>query len=192
MQTNGRLAQKAATRRRLLDAAAATFMAGSVTTTSLDTVARAAGVSKATLLFHFGSRIDLLEAVAFDLYVGAADTVWRPRQPGLRAFLTGYFAAQRRPESRLVWEIGDALTADDRPVLDAAYRHFTDHIANLLEEDGHDVDEARVLTGIVTPAVLQMGRRVTFGRATDDELSRFKADLDRLLVRLRQAVPAPS
>ena len=57
-------AQKAETRKRLLQAAVEVFGQGSVMATPVDAVAAAAGVSKATLFFHFGSRLDLLEEVA--------------------------------------------------------------------------------------------------------------------------------
>jgi AcrR family transcriptional regulator len=51
------------TREALLDAADAAFFAGPWEQASLDSIARAAGVTKPTLLRHYGSKQGLLERV---------------------------------------------------------------------------------------------------------------------------------
>lgn len=171
-----RTRRKAATRDRLLDAAVSIFTEGSVVTTPVEAVAAAAGVSKATLFFHFGSRIELLEHVATRLYVHGAEA-WVGPTPGLRAFLVRYLALQKDPTTRLIWEIGDVLSADGRGAPDAAYRHLIDHIADRLREDGAG-DRAGALAGVVAPAALLVARRVAFGQAGKAEVQRFLDHVD--------------
>lgn len=170
-----RAQQKAATRRRLLDAAVEVFGNGSVTATPVDQVAMAAGVSKATLFFHFGSRIELLEEVAGRVY--GRGMAWRPGLRGLDAFLDAFFASQALPETRLVWEIGDLLTVEGRSAPSAAYHHLTDHLTDRLAEDGHPAERARALAGVIAPAALLVGRRVAYGEVEPGEVDRFRADL---------------
>lgn len=174
-----RAAQKAETRQRLLRAAVEVFGRGSVMTTPVDAVAAAAGVSKATLFFHFGSRLDLLEEVAGSVY--GSGVAWRPRAPGLEAFLDDYFAVQLLPETRLVWEIGDVLTVEGRSTPTAAYRHLTAYLGDRLAEDGVGRPTADRLAGVVAPAVLLVARRVAYGEVDDNEVERFRADLSTLL-----------
>jgi|SRR5215203_3546498 len=50
-------------RERLVDTAEALFYADGITATGVDTVVRAAGVSKPTLYAHFGSKDELISAV---------------------------------------------------------------------------------------------------------------------------------
>jgi AcrR family transcriptional regulator len=175
----GRAQQKAETRRRLIAAAVEVFGQGSVTATPVDAVASAAGVSKATLFFHFGSRIDLLEEVAGAVY--ARGTAWRPRTPGIEAFLDEYFRAQRLPETRLVWEIGDLLSVEGRGAPSAAYRHLMTHLGDRLAEDGLPAGSAERLAGILAPAVLMVARRIAYSEADTAEVDRFRADVAALL-----------
>jgi TetR/AcrR family transcriptional regulator, mexJK operon transcriptional repressor len=54
-------------RRAILDAATALFLEGGYSTTSMDDVARSAGVSKQTVYQHFTSKAELFIAVAADM-----------------------------------------------------------------------------------------------------------------------------
>jgi AcrR family transcriptional regulator len=179
VEARGRALQKAETRERLLRAAVEVFGAGSVMATPVDAVAAAAGVSKATLFFHFGSRLDLLEEVAGTVYESGA--AWRARRPGLGPFLDAYFAAQLLPQTRLVWEIGDVLTVEGRGAPSAAYRHLMGYLADRLREDGAPDERAELLAGVVAPAVLLVARRVAYGEAEPGEVDRFRRDLSALL-----------
>lgn len=184
MVEGARAQQKAATRRRLLDAAVEVFATGSVMTTPVEQVAAAAGVSKATLFFHFNSRTELLEEVASRLY--GRGPAWRPGLHGLESFLDAYFRSQASPDSRLVWEIGDLLTVEGRSAPSTAYVHLVDHIADRLVEDGHEPDRARSLAGVVAPAALLVGRRLAYSEAAPGELERFRADLTAILSAHRE------
>jgi AcrR family transcriptional regulator len=179
VQRGGRAQQKAATRQRLLDAAVEVFTAGSVTTTSVDAVAASAGVSKATLFFHFGSRMDLLEQVATQVY--GAGAAWRTRQRGLAPFLERYFAAQDDPTTRLLWEIGDLLSVEGRGGPNLAYVHLTGQLAERLEAERVAPERAASLAGVLAPAVLLVARRIAFHQADADEIARFHADVELLL-----------
>ena len=180
-----RAQRKAATRQRLLDAAVEAFTAGSAMTTSVEAVAAAAGVSKATLFFHFGSRIELVEAVAGQVY--AAGAAWRTREPGLAPFLERYFAAQHQPTTRMLWELGDLLSAEGRGAPNIAYLHLTGQLAERLEDEQLDPPRAASLAGVLAPAVLLVARRIAFGQADEAEVARFLADLDLLLSPHRSA-----
>jgi AcrR family transcriptional regulator len=175
----GRAQQKAATRQRLLDAAVEVFTAGSVTTSPVDAVAVAAGVSKATLFFHFGSRMDLLEKVAAHVY--GAGAAWRTKQRGLAPFLERYFAAQHDPSTRMLWEIGDLLSAEGRGGPNLAYVHLTGQLAERLEDERIDPQRAASLAGVLAPAVLLVARRIAFDQADTAEVARFHTDLELLL-----------
>lgn len=176
-----RVQQKAETRARILAAAVDVFIEGSVVTTPLEAVARAAGVSKATLFFHFGSRLDLLEALGADLYVSGVHSTFQPNRPGLIPALREYFAVQRHPTARLLWEIGDVVSAAGGPGPDLAYRYLIAGIEVRLAQDEVDPATREVLARVLAPAALLVARRAAFGQAGDKELRRFLADVKTIL-----------
>lgn len=172
-----RVERKAETRASLLLAAYDVFTEGSVVTTPMDEVARAAGVSKATLFFHFGSRVELLEAVAAEIYRGGVE-IWHPEEPGLAPFLQAYLGSQRQPAARLLWEISDVLTVSGRPGPDVAYLHLIGQIEDRLDEDGIGSEARPLLARMVAAAALWVARRAAFRQATDEEVERFIADVE--------------
>jgi AcrR family transcriptional regulator len=177
--------KKAETRAAILAAAIAAFTEGSAVTTPVEAVARAAGVSKATLFFHFGSRLELLEAVAEEIYRFGVDTIWRPPGPGLAPFLRDYLGAQRTPTTRLLWEIGDVLAMNQRPGPDVAYGDLIDEIAGRLDEEGIDVAMRPALAQVVASATLFVARRMVFNQADDDEIQRFQATVESIIAPWR-------
>lgn len=185
--TPKRVLRKAATRANVLQASVKVFTEGSVVNTPLDEVAKEAGVSKATLFFHFGSRIELLEAVAKELFRYGVDTVWQPSQPGLAPFLHDYLAAQRVPETRLLWEIGDVLTVAGRPGPDFAYDFTMEEIEKRLNDEDIDGEMRILLARMITAAVLHVARRAAFGLADDEELERLAMDVDAILAPWRSS-----
>jgi AcrR family transcriptional regulator len=176
-----RAQQKAETRARLLAAARSVFAEGSVVTTALDAVAAAAGVSKATLFFHFPDRRELLSALARELLAEMYRDLGTPAPESRRAFLRGYFEAMRDPRPVLLWEIGDVLSADGRPLPDAAYRHLKDELDVRLRAEGVPADRAARLTGVLAPAAFLVARRVAFGQASEAEIAGFLDDVDALV-----------
>jgi AcrR family transcriptional regulator len=76
-----RAAQKAATRRRILDALAVHMAAGTFDSVSMDAIAQAAGVSPATLYRYFPSREALFDAIADDTFYRRLGDLPYPRTP---------------------------------------------------------------------------------------------------------------
>jgi AcrR family transcriptional regulator len=176
-----RAQQKAETRARLLAAAREVFADGSVVTTALDAVASAAGVSKATLFFHFADRGELLSALARELLREMGRDLGAKAPASRRAFLRGYLDVQRDPRPVLLWEIGDVLSADGRPLPDAAYQHLKDGLDERLRAEGVPAERAARLIGVLAPATFLVARRVAFGQATEGEIDGFLDDVDALV-----------
>jgi AcrR family transcriptional regulator len=171
-----RAQQKADTRRRLLEAAAETFLEGGPHNTPLEAVAERAGVSKATLFFHFGNRVELLDRVAGLLYrrvfPSTIDAEAHERSD-LATFVTSYLERQEDPEARLIWQIGD-LIGDERPErLDAGYWHLVREIEQRLLDAGLSEAGAEARARVLAPALMLVARRSTQGLTTAEELSDF-------------------
>src|SRR5215470_17326691 len=62
----------ALTRENLLDAALASFHAKGYLATTLDDIARRAGITRGAIAWHFGSKAELLNAVIRERYVRAS------------------------------------------------------------------------------------------------------------------------
>ncbi len=93
------------TKHRLIEAASAAFVARGVAGASLDEIARSAGVTKQTILYHFKSKSGLLEAVlieAAETLRAELDHAVAQAPPGwgqVEAVVRSTFAlAVRRPE----------------------------------------------------------------------------------------------
>lgn len=178
--TGQRARQKAETRARLVTAARHVFADGSVVTTSLDAVAAEARVSKATLFFHFADRADLLAAVAQEILSELYREQLADDAPTRRQFLAAYLEVQRDPRTRLLWEVGDLLGADGRPLPDLAYRFLRDRLGDYLRAEGLPAERVSRLTGVLAPATFLVARRVAFGQATEGEVTSFLDDVDAL------------
>src|SRR5579875_1036647 len=76
-----RAAQKAATRRRILDALADHLAAGTFDSLSMDAAAAAAGVSPATLYRYFPNREALLDAIADETLFQRLGDLPYPQEP---------------------------------------------------------------------------------------------------------------
>lgn len=169
-----RAERKADTRRRLLDAAQEVFLEQGPISGSLDLVAERAGVSKATLFFHFARRVDLIAALARSLYERQfADASTSPPAGDLRGHLQAYLRAQSRPEVRLLWQLGD-LMADGRTAdLALGYRHLVSRLRQQLLDAGLSEADADERAEVLTPALMLVGRRAALNEATAAERRRF-------------------
>ena len=143
----------------------------------------AAGVSKATLFFHFGSRLDLLEEVAATVYGRGS----RRRDPAPRAssvvprhLLRTW---QTLPETRLIWEIGDVLTVEGRTAPTAAYRHLTGYLVDRLIEDGVGSDTAHraACRGRRPRDLCSSPAASRYSEAEDGDSRRFREDVSTLI-----------
>jgi AcrR family transcriptional regulator len=178
---NQRARQKAETRRRILETATEVFIESGPITASLDVIAERAGVSKASVFFHFGSRVELMAALARHLYLqGFPSERHRPHRTGLEGFLRAYLRDQRRPEIRLIWQLGDLLAADHPEGLDAAYWHVVREIEERLADAGIEDAGARDRAVVLAPALMLVARRAAFDLATEPEMDDFVVAACRL------------
>ena len=155
--------------------------------TPLDAVAKHAGVSKATLFFHFADRRALLQALSQELYVVAYRLLDAADRSTVRKFLEAYIDAQDDPRVRLLWRVGDVLTADGAPLPGAAYGYAVHELQARLDELGVPPSHAVPLAGVVAPAALLVARSVAFDAFGEEERERFLDQVDALV---RQAVVA--
>jgi AcrR family transcriptional regulator len=170
-----RARQKAETRSRLLETATDVFLDQGPITASLDVVAERAGVSKATVFFHFGSRVQLMAELAHHLYLAFRFEAGRPHRTDLRSFLRAYLRDQKRPEVRLIWQLGDLLAADQPEGLDAAYWHLVREIEERLVDAGLAEGTAHDRSLVLTPALMLVARRAAFDLAAPAEMRDFVA-----------------
>jgi len=165
---------KAQTRRRLLDAATEVFLDRGTVHATLADVAERAGTTVDTVELYFATHHDLMADLAEDLYVHTFRT-YPPRDDGsgLGGFLTAFLAAQARPETRLIWRLGDALTNDSPEGPDTAYWHLIAEIEKRLVDGGVPMDDAHARALVLSPALLLVARRAAFDLATDVEMENF-------------------
>jgi AcrR family transcriptional regulator len=165
---------KARTRRRLLDAAAEVFMALGPARATLGDVACQAGTSVDTVELYFGSHHDLMNDLAQHLYVRSFRR-YPARHDGadLGAFLKAYLDDQARPETRLIWRLGDALTYESPEGPDTAFWHLISEIEKRLVDEGVPMDDAHARALVLAPALLLVARRAAFDLATDAEMENF-------------------
>jgi len=165
---------KAQTRRRLLDAATEVFMALGPARATLDDVACQAGTSVDTVELYFGSHHDLMNDLAQHLYVRSFRS-YPARHDGadLGVFLKAYLDGQARPETRLIWRLGDALTYESPEGPDTAFWHLISEIEKRLVDEGVPMDDAHTRALVLAPALLLIARRAAFDLATDAEMENF-------------------
>ena len=182
-QTITRAEQKRETRRALLDAAEHVLVEQSPANARLEDIAAAAGVSKATLFFHFGTRNDLFAALAYRLYVRRSVVTDEARHQGLRDYLDDYLAGMRLPEVRLIWQLGDLIGGDHADLLDAAYAHLTGELEAVLRRDGLSAARATTAAAVLCPALMMVARRAATDLGTPGEIDDFIAAAERLVRR---------
>src|SRR5258706_1262709 len=113
---NMRRAQKEETRSRILAAAVALFEADHQGEVKLKDIAAEAGVSIPTLLFHFGSRLQLLIAIGEELVARAEH---HGPEPGLEGgtleAIERYLHPRPSRAVRAVWRAGDQVASLSPP-----------------------------------------------------------------------------
>jgi AcrR family transcriptional regulator len=179
--------QKAETRERILTAARELYLEQEPAATTLDEVARRAGVAKGSIFFHFGSRTDLLAELGLRLFAeGMRELERRAAAPGMDAFLKGAWDVSRLPIAMLQWRIHDELLWE-RPMIAAAnFAALAEEIARRLQQDGARPDAARAIAAVLVPAVLMTGRRVAAGELDDTELAQFDEGVRAIVQRIER------
>lgn len=173
-----RAQQKAETRKRLLEAATEVFIEDGPTTASLEKIAARAGVSRPTLIFHFGTRAELMDQVStyhLERYRDLAGQ-WEPGD--LRAYLEIFVEENRHPLAQLVWQIGDIVHPAGMPHLqpegpNASYHARVHELERRMTAGGVHPDEARRRAVVLGPAVALVGRRYGQSLASEAEVREF-------------------
>jgi TetR/AcrR family transcriptional regulator, acrAB operon repressor len=176
---NQRHVQKAETRRRLLESATKTFIEQGPMTASLDEIAARAGVSRPTVIFHFGNRAALMDAV----YIYHLENIreWGDHfHPGeFRPFVETFLRSQKDPVVRLLWNLGSLVHPDgvphDHP--EGPNRSYWHRFAQLEERiaasAGVSREEAHRRTVIVAPALLMTAQRISQDLMSEQEVEEF-------------------
>lgn len=188
---NMRRAQKEETRSRILDAAVALFEADSEGEVKLKDIAAEAGVSIPTLLFHFGSRLQLLIAVGQELLDKAEH---HGPEPGLKGgtveAIQRYLHPRLRRTSRAVWRVGDEITWLSPETTEPYAQSFRDRLCAHLLCDGFDKVDADLLADLLAPGLMMVARRTQVNRASE-QLARRYVKAARLLIENWQVQGAP-
>jgi AcrR family transcriptional regulator len=188
---NMRRAQKEETRARILDAAVTLFEAEHEGEIKLKDIAAEAGVSIPTLLFHFGSRVQLLVAVGEQL-VAKAQQHWP--EPGLKGgtleAIRRYLHPRLGRTARAVWRVGDEITWLSPETTEPYAQRFRDRLSEHLVYDGFDRIDADIIANLLAPALMMVARRMQVNRASE-QLARQFVESARLLIENWQAQGAP-
>jgi TetR/AcrR family transcriptional regulator, cholesterol catabolism regulator len=144
-------------RRELIKAAAGAFKAKGLAGTSLDEVAKAAGVDRASLYYYVGSKKELFEAVVMDAIVANVEMAERIRD------------SDAPPEEKLHELIEKLLIS---------YGEYYPHLYVFLQEDAAHLDPATPRDGVdVVDVQRRFDRAVTAVVQEGIEAGAFRSDL---------------
>jgi AcrR family transcriptional regulator len=164
------LERRTETRQAIVDAALSIFLEEDSIEASLDAIADRAGVAKSTVVYHFGGRVGLLEAVANRLYHEMGDRLGPfDRYEDAHAFVRAFLLDAQLPSARIYQQVGDHLLY--RVESEGWGRGLQSMIA-ALEMLG--VTDRVVVTAAAT---LMMARQVTFGHADEAAIDAFAAEV---------------
>lgn len=188
---NMRTAQKEETRSRILDAGVALFEAEHEGEVKLKDIAAEAGVSIPTLLFHFGSRLQLLIAIGEELFAKAEHHGPEPGlEGGTLAAIEVYLHPRMSRTVRAVLRVGDEVAWLSPQTTEPYAERFRDRLCAHLLHDGFDKPDADILADLLAPGVMMVGRRMQVNRAPEQLARRF-VDAARLLIDNWQVQGAP-
>lgn len=188
---NMRTAQKEETRSRILSAAVTLFESDQPGEIKLKDIAAEAEVSIPTLLFHFGSRLQLLIAVGEVLLEKSQH---HGPEPGLKGgtveAIQRYLHPRVRKTSRAVWRVGDEITWLSPETTEPYAQSFRDRLCAHLLYDGFDKVDADLLADLLAPGLMMVARRMQVNRASE-QLARRYVKAARLLIENWQVQGAP-
>ncbi|MDN5562898.1 MAG: TetR/AcrR family transcriptional regulator [Luteococcus sp.] len=100
-RVDGRSARKVETRRRIIQAASELFAEQGYTGTSMDQIAKSAGVSKGTIFYNYKNKADLFEHLISEFAAAIADQIEMARQGrrGWEALSEGTITVLRAADS---------------------------------------------------------------------------------------------
>lgn len=176
---NQRERQKAETRHRLLVAATDVFVEQGPMTASLEEIASRAGVSRPTLIFHFGTRSELMDAVARFHLDNFGDWGQEYRPGEFRPFVEAFLQVQTDPVVRLIWTLGNlvhpvGVTHDSPEVNNQSYwRRFTQLEARIAQSAGISEQEAHRRAVLIAPGLLAVAQRAAQDLVDESEIREF-------------------
>ena len=161
-----------ATQAAILAAAVAEYSAAGHALVSVEAIANRAGVAKSTLLYHFGSRDELLQSVVVELVTSMESAIAGRGLNDVESWTVAVLETQHSTVGRLLFGIGDDLatrgaleSGDPLPYLVGRLRDYS-------------VGNAEVIGA----AMLQFGRELACGRAGLADVATFAS----LLAESRQ------
>ncbi|MEL7207372.1 MAG: TetR family transcriptional regulator, partial [Actinomycetota bacterium] len=136
---------------------------------TLDAIAADAGVAKSTVLYHFGSRLGVLRAVAIELFARTERRIARRARGASAAdWVRALLEEQLTAEGRVLHEIGDELAQHEA-------LGEGDPMAYLVERlGGLGVDGS---AQVVAAATVQFGRQLAYGQSG-------RTDIDAMVAAL--------
>ncbi len=161
--------RREATRHAVVQAAIAAFSRSGVGAVSLDEVAQRADVAKATLLYHFGSRTGLLEAVAVELIKRFEERLARQvadtdLEGWVRAVLTEQCTARGRVLYGIDAELADAGNLGESDPMPYLIARLTDLGLAARSE-------------VTAAAMMQYGRMLAHGQRSQADVAAITATL---------------
>jgi AcrR family transcriptional regulator len=163
--------RRTATQAAIVDAALALYLEHDSIDPSLEAVAERAGVAKATVLYHFESRLGLLRAVATRLYGEIVERLSPiEAHADAAAWIRAYLLEGLHPTARVFQQVSDVLSYQGGTGIGRGLRSISDSIEALGVHEG---------TLVVAGATLSMMRQVVFGRVDVDGIDAFIAELRR-------------
>jgi AcrR family transcriptional regulator len=163
--------RRTATKATIVDAALTLYLEHDSIEPSLDAVAERAGVAKATVLYHFESRLGLLRAVATRLYAEIVDRLGPiESHADPAAWITAYLLEGLHPTARVFQQVSDVLSYQGGTGIGRGLRSISQSV------EGLGVDEGAL---IVAGATQSMMRQVVFGRIDRDGIAEFVVELQR-------------
>lgn len=176
---NQRELQKAETRRKLLDAATEVFIEQGPITANLEEIAARAGVSRPTLIFHFGTRSELMDAVAAYHLENISDWGHQYRPGEFRPFIEMFLRSQDDPVIRLLWTLGTLVhpggsrhTQPDLPNK-SYWQRFAQLEQRIVRSAGVSEEEAHRRAVLIAPGLLAVAQRAAQDLVSESELQEF-------------------
>lgn len=164
--------RRAATRSAILHASIQAFEGGDIST-SLESIAATAGVTKGSIHYHFGSRTGLLQAVAAHAFTEIERRIAaRAEVVDVRTWVREVLEDQTTPRGRMLYAIGDELTRAGLLVGSDPFPYISLRLS--------EFDIASPPT-VVAAALIQYGRQLAFGSTPADAIDGIMADLGTLL-----------
>lgn len=166
------LERRAATRSAILHASIAAFEDGDLSA-SLESIAAAAGVTKGSIHYHFGSRTGLLEAVATHSFAEIEKRIAaRADAVDVATWVREVLEDQISPRGRMLFTIADELARAGSLIGVDPFPYISLRLS--------EFDIAAPPT-VIAAAIIQYGRQLAFGSTPPDALDAIMADLRPLL-----------